>query len=120
LIALGVTPVSQRLPRSHRLRKRPEFLLMQREGRRRVTAHFIVLTRSRKTGSSRIGITTSRKIGHAPDRNRVRRLVREFFRRHHPALRQTTDVVVIARTGAPLLALRDVELELGQALQLNG
>jgi ribonuclease P protein component len=93
---------------------------MQREGRRRVTTHFIVLTRQRSAGPSRIGITTSRKIGHAPDRNRVRRLVREFFRHHHPALRQISDVVIIARTGAPRLGLRDVERELGQALQLNG
>lgn len=93
---------------------------MQREGRRRVTAHFVVLTRDRPAGPSRIGITTSRKIGHAPDRNRVRRLVREFFRRHHARLRRALDVVVIARTGAPLLALREVDRELGQALQLNG
>jgi ribonuclease P protein component len=93
---------------------------MQREGRRRTTAHFIVLQRPKPAGPSRIGITTSRKIGHAPDRNRVRRLVREFFRRHHLALRQAADVVVIARSGAPLLALRDVECELAQALQLNG
>lgn len=93
---------------------------MQREGRRRVTAHFIVLTRQRAEGPSRIGITTSRKVGHAPDRNRVRRLVREFFRRRHVALRQVTDVLVIARTGAPLLGLGDVDRELTQALQLNG
>lgn len=93
---------------------------MQREGRRRVTTHFIVLTLKRNNGPSRIGITTSRKVGHAPHRNRVRRLVREFFRRHHPAFRTTQDVVVIARPGAPLLGFRDVEHELGQALQLNG
>lgn len=93
---------------------------MQREGRRRVTAHFIVLTRRRDLGPSRIGITTSRKVGHAPDRNRVRRLVREFFRRRHHALHHISDIVVIARTGAPLLGLQDVERELGQALQLNG
>jgi len=93
---------------------------MQREARRRVTAHFIVLMRRRTEGPSRIGITTSRKVGHAPARNRVRRLVREFFRRHHPALRQTADVVVIARTGAPQLGLHDVARELGQALELNG
>ncbi len=93
---------------------------MQREGRRRVTTHFIVLTLKRNTGSSRIGITTSRKVGHAPHRNRVRRLVREFFRRNQSALRAILDIVVIARPGAPLLGFRDVERELGQALQLNG
>jgi ribonuclease P protein component len=93
---------------------------MQREARRRVTPHFIVLMRRSAEGPSRIGITTSRKVGHAPARNRVRRLVREFFRRHRPALRHPADVVVIARPGAPLLGLHDVERELGRALELNG
>jgi ribonuclease P protein component len=117
---LAVSPATQRLPRSRRLRKRPEFLLVQRDGRRRVTAHFVVLTRPRAEGPSRIGITTSRKVGHAPERNRVRRLVREFFRRRQTVIRPCADVLVIARAGAPALPFRDVERELAQALRLDG
>ena len=44
--ALTVAP-SQRFPRAHRVRKRPEFLGLQRDGRRRTVAHFVVITRSR-------------------------------------------------------------------------
>lgn len=117
---MTASAVSERLPRSHRLRKRPEFLALQEEGRRRVTAAFVVLFRNRSLPPSRLGITTSRKTGNAPRRNRVRRLVREFFRRHQHALRPPVDVLVIARPGAAALSAADVARQLAQALRLPG
>lgn len=110
-------PGSQRFPRRYRLRKRPEFLALQRDGRRRVTAHFVVITRRKPCLPSRLGITTSKKIGGAPARNRVRRLVREFFRRQHQTMERPRDVLVIARPGASELCYRDVDRELSQVLQ---
>jgi ribonuclease P protein component len=115
---LTASAVSERLPRCHRLRKRPEFLALQEEGRRRVTAAFVVLLRTRPAPPSRLGITTSRKIGNAPRRNRVRRLVREFFRRHQYAVQPPADILVIARPGAAALGAADVARQLAQALQL--
>jgi len=109
-----------RFPRSHRLRKRSEFLVLQRDGRRRVTADFVMLTRERQAGPSRLGVTTSRRIGHAPARNRVRRLVREFFRRHRQELQSSMDILIIARPGAADLSFGQVEHQLTRALQLNG
>lgn len=108
--------LSQHFPPRYRLRKRPEFLALQREGRRRTAPHFIVITRNKANAPSRLGITTSRKVGGAPARNRVRRMVREFFRRHRPFLDPPRDVLVIARSGAPALRYRDVEHELSRAL----
>lgn len=109
----------QKFPRSHRLRKRPEFLALQREGRRRTVTHFIVITRGKDRAPSRLGITTSRKVGDAPERNRVRRLVREFFRHRQTAFALPRDVLVIARPGAADLQYRDVERELTAALGLD-
>ena len=106
----------QHFPSRYRLRKRHEFLALQREGRRRTAPHFIVITRSKTISPSRLGITTSRKVGGAPARNRVRRMVREFFRRYRPYLDPPRDVLVIARNGAPALRYRDVERELSRAL----
>jgi ribonuclease P protein component len=110
---------SERFPRGHRLRKRPEFLCLQREGRRRSAVHFTVITRVKDAPPSRLGITTSRKVGGAPDRNRVRRLVREFFRRHREEIVPPRDVLVIARPGASVLRYWDVERELSGALGIG-
>lgn len=48
---------------------------------------------------ARLGITASRRVGNAVERNRARRRVREWFRQHEP-LPQGLDVVVILRAGA--------------------
>lgn len=110
---------SQRFPPHFRLRKRHEFLSLQGEGRRQTVPHFVVITRQRQQPPSRLGITTSRKIGGAPARNRVRRLVREFFRRHHLRLAPPCDVLIIARPGAASIRYADVDHELTRALRLD-
>jgi ribonuclease P protein component len=101
----------QRFPRAFRLRRHSEFLAVQRKGRRRTTPHFVVITRPKKNLPSRLGITTSKKVGIAPDRNRIRRLVRECFRRGGQ-IAPPQDVVIIALPGAAGLTYHEVADEL--------
>ncbi|MGD9762176.1 MAG: ribonuclease P protein component [Candidatus Binatia bacterium] len=108
-----------RFPPRFRLRKRREFVALQRDGRRQTASHFVVITRALATPPSRLGITTSRKVGSAPERNRFRRLVREFFRRHRDQLDPPREVLVIARPGAATLSYADVVQQLSHALALR-
>ena len=47
----------------------------------------------------RIGIITPKKIGGAVERNRVRRVVREFFRTNHCLFSENSDYLFIALPG---------------------
>ena len=109
----------ERLPKAHRIRERAEFLRLQRVGRRRSGARFVVITEPRRNGISRLGITTSRHVGDAVARNRVRRLVREFFRRRKYQIVPPQDVLVIARASAATATLPEVVQELAGALKLH-
>jgi ribonuclease P protein component len=109
---------SQRFPPRFRVRTRREFVALQRDGRRQSAPHFIVITSASPGPHVRLGITTSRKVGNAPERNRIRRLVREFFRRHRTRIAAPCDLVVIARPGADALSYADVVDELSRALRL--
>ena len=109
---------AQRFPPRFRVRTRREFVALQRDGRRQAAPHFIVITAATARPHARLGITTSRKVGSAPQRNRIRRLVREFFRRHRDRLAAPCDVVVIARPGAAALRYVDVVEQLSRALRL--
>ena len=79
----------------------------------------MVITANRVRGPSRLGITTSRRVGGAVLRNRVKRLVREFFRRHQHAIVPPKDVLVIARTQAAQAGYADVVQELSKALRIH-
>lgn len=55
---------------------------------------------SATTGPVRLGLAVSRRVGGAVVRNRVKRRVRDWFRRARPSLPEHVDLVVIARPQA--------------------
>jgi ribonuclease P protein component len=63
-----------------------------------------------------LGITVSGKVCNSVTRNRIKRQVREFFRRRRALLRPGADVLVIARKSAAGLGGRGVESELERIL----
>jgi ribonuclease P protein component len=104
-------PQGEGFPRAARIRRRREFLALSRAGERRQTPHFIVLARGR-SGCARLGVTVSRKVGPAVMRNRIKRRVREVFRRRARRLLPGHDVLVIARVGAATTTFEEVQREL--------
>jgi ribonuclease P protein component len=88
------------LPKEKRLRRKKEFAQVFAQARKRHSPHLLFLTRENGGGHSRIGLTVSRKVGNAVVRNRIKRMLRESFRRLERDVWPPLDVVVIARKGA--------------------
>lgn len=86
--------------KSDRIRKRSEFLALDAEGLRVAVPWFLAVVAPSRSGRSRLGVTVSRRIGRAVERNRIRRVVREFFRLNRQMLGGPWDVHVIARREA--------------------
>ena len=104
----------QRLPRGARLRDPRDFQRVNRTGERRASAHFVaVVAPSRRDEPAKLGLAVSRRVGNAVARNRVKRRVRDWFRRARPGLAPATDWVVIARAGAAELGAAETAAELG-------
>jgi ribonuclease P protein component len=89
--------VPGRFPPTERVRKRPEFQLIQAEARRVMTPHFVLLVRARAATGARLGVTVSKKTGHAVSRSRAKRLIREAFRATRDLWDDDVDLVVILK-----------------------
>ena len=72
---------SESLPPHHRVRRREEYQRCYRQGRRRHGALAIVYFVPNELRHPRIGITASRKVGNAVARHRLKRRVKEIYRR---------------------------------------
>lgn len=102
-------------PKSARLTRRSEFLKLSRGGTKVHTPHFVVLSKKNDQGETRLGVTVSARVGKATVRNRIKRRLREFFRRHRPEITSPQDVVIIAKKGAGELSLSEAAGELRRA-----
>jgi ribonuclease P protein component len=106
-------------PKAARLRRRREFLEVQREGTRRHTQHLVLIHRAAAGAGSRLGVTVSTRVGDAVERNRVKRLLREVFRHCRSSIQPPADLVVIAKPGADTLTYAQAANELVRALGLR-
>ena len=108
-----------KFPKQARLRKRPEFLSLSRWGKKIYSPHFLIITKPNERGEARLGVTVSSKVGNAVVRNRVKRLLRECFRRHRHQIVPNQDVLIIARKAAVNLSWYEVESEIRDILIEN-
>lgn len=86
-------------PKVKRLRKRYEFLACYHKGCRYFSQLFIifVLPRNKDYLGFRLGTTVTKKIGKASKRNRVKRLIKEFFRLNQNNIYLDLDYVIVAK-----------------------
>lgn len=105
--------------------RRADFLRVQGSPFRVTTPSYVLLVAARlepegATLPARLGLTVGKKVGRAPERNRVKRVFRECFRTWPtPGLVPAGfDLVVIARRSAVELGLVAAQAELGRVARL--
>jgi ribonuclease P protein component len=97
-----------RSPNRGRLSRSAEFERVYKQGRSSANRHLVLYTFPNPSADRpRLGLSVSRKVGGAVERNRVKRMLREAFARMENELSVNQDIVVVARPGAAELVERD-------------
>ena len=97
-----------------------EYKAVYRYGFHATTDRFACYVLPTRRPHSRLGLSVSRKYGNAGHRNRIKRLLREAFRRLRHEFPKRVDLVIVARRaarGTPLgLVAAEMDTLLGEAL----
>jgi ribonuclease P protein component len=101
-----------RSPRRRRLSRSAEFERVYRQGRSKGNRFLVLYAFPRDEDAAaddgpRLGLSVSRRVGGAVERNRVKRVLREAFWAEAERLPAGSDYVVVARPDARELAERE-------------
>lgn len=107
-----------RWPKRNRLLVRREFLAFQGSGRK-VSGPLFTAWVHRRADHARIGLTVTRKVGNAVVRNKVKRRLREAFRRTLHRL-PPVDLVCIVRPAAASASWDAVSREVDRLVTMLG
>lgn len=107
-----------------RLRSRRQYARMGSNSSKFTGCWIVAEIRLTEGPLPRLGITVTKRFGHAFERNRFRRLVREAFRLSCSHLTSSFDIVIRPRTQALRAKRQDIQEELlffiGKATKPHG
>ena len=99
----------ERLTRSQRLTRSAQFRHVFSNGKRHGTPHLVITASPNNLGCPRLGLTVPARVGSAVIRNRIKRRLREVFRRNQAAIPLPCDIVISVRPEARSSTHADLE-----------
>lgn len=90
------------------LKENREFKRVYNRGKSFVSPALVTYAFKNRSQNIRIGITTSKKIGNAVQRNRSRRIIRAAFAEIKPQISNGYDIIFVARGKTPHVKSTDI------------
>jgi ribonuclease P protein component len=89
------------------LKQNKEFQRAYKKGKYKAGRYLVVYAVPDRNGKTRMGISVGRKFGNSVQRNRIKRLIRESFRKLLDGMKKGYDVVFMVRSGKKIAAAQN-------------
>jgi ribonuclease P protein component len=109
--------MNQRFGPHERVKLQRDFDRLFKEGRALRYPEFTLRVLPGETGQARLGLSVGKRVGNSVRRSRIKRLLREAFRRNKGLLTCPCDLVIVPSTRWQELRLPAVEPTMQRALQ---
>lgn len=102
------------------LKKNYQFLRVYRKGTFVVGKYLVLYYLNNNNKGIRLGITTSKKVGNSVLRNRIRRLLKENYRKIETFILENIDIVFVVRANEKVPTYHEVKKEMKYLLKKAG
>ncbi|MEG1686275.1 MAG: ribonuclease P protein component [Angelakisella sp.] len=99
------------------LNENRDFLRLYKRGKSLVHPVLVTYLQKNRQGVTRVGITASKKVGGAVQRNRAKRLIRAAWRENGALVPPGYDIVFVARTRTVGCRMRQVSKAMAEQLK---
>ncbi|MEE0800546.1 MAG: ribonuclease P protein component [Gemmiger sp.] len=106
--------------RYRKLTKNREFTRLYARGKSYVHPNLVLYVAKNRYGVPRVGLTATKKVGHAVQRNRARRVMREALSEHLSQNAGGYDIILVARGRTPYLKSTQVSRTLAALMRRAG
>lgn len=81
--------------------------------------NLVLYVRKNKLDYSRLGITISKKTGKAVIRNKIKRQMKEIYRKYSPNIKEGYDLIFIIRRNVPDISFKELESAFKHILKVS-
>lgn len=101
------------------IKKNREFSRVYRNGKSKANRLLVLYQRPNQEGLARVGFSISKKVGNAPERNRLKRILKEIYRQHDLDQLIGNDLVFIVRANANGATYQELESAMKHILRIS-
>lgn len=84
--------------KTNRILKSGDFKFIKKMGCKKISPHFVLYYKNTDSLHSRIGLTVSKKNGNSVQRNKQKRIIREFFRKNKSNFKKNDFVLIVRKS----------------------